>query len=70
MRRRYVCIDADCPAGERFMLRLRDGGVAIPFEGASFEAVEAKADAFEADGQRRAAKRGAPPKRAARAVPA
>ena len=70
MRRRYVCIDPDCPPGERFLLRLRTGSVAMPFEAASIDAAEAKADAFEAAAVKRAAKRGAPRKRVAGVVPA
>lgn len=70
MRRRYVCIDADCPPAERFMVRLKAGGSSITFEAAAINLADARADAFEADAQRRAAKRGAPQKRAARVVPA
>ncbi|BAQ44352.1 hypothetical protein [Methylobacterium aquaticum] len=71
MRRSYICIDPDCPPAERFMVRLKDGGSSITFEAAAIATAEAKADRFEADAAKRAARRGPARKpRAASTAPA
>lgn len=61
--RRYVCIDAECPPAERFMVRVKAGSVGMPFHAAGLQEAEAQAAAFLADQRDRAARRAQPRRR-------